>query len=147
MNKKQLLAEKMTGKTYAEIAKEHGVSRQRIQQLLSPSRSIKEYVIRIYHNHCVRCGVEVGDSGHIHHKQLITNYQDIENLELLCISCHISLHLPPKFYHVCSYCNKSFHTTNLRARVKRSLSGLIFCSKICQGTWLGKTYKRGFNTY
>ena len=93
MDKKEMLKLRLDGLPYAEIAKRSSLSRQRVQQLLSPPKPIKDYVLRKYHGCCKECGLRVGRSGHIHH---ITsngeNYNDIENLELLCISCHRRKH-------------------------------------------------------
>lgn len=84
---------RLEGLTYQQIANTVGVSRQRIQQLLSPPKEIRDYVIRKFNGKCVDCGIQVGKSGHVHHNNGDEeNYNDIENLELLCISCHKRRH-------------------------------------------------------
>jgi len=89
MDKKKLLELRLKGMTYQAIANEAGVSRQRIQQLLSPPEAVRVYVVNKYHGCCKECGLLVGNTGHIHHEGgNEENYNDIENLELLCISCH-----------------------------------------------------------
>jgi len=140
----QLLKDKLNGKTYGEIARENGVSRQRIQQILSPVKVVREFIIQKYHGNCAKCGQAVGTRGHIHHRALIENYQDINNLELLCTSCHIKSHNPPNgIYKTCTFCNKKFTGQSMPVRERRNQSGLFFCSKICQGKWIGREYGFG----
>lgn len=81
---------RLNGRTYEYIAGKAGVSRQRIQQLLSPPSSIRKYIIKKYNGCCDDCGIFVGKSGHVHHKPANgeEDYNDIENLQLLCLSCH-----------------------------------------------------------
>ena len=84
---------RLNGLTYAEIGKRLNLSRQRVQQLLQPSREVRDYVVAKYSGKCALCGLFVGKSGHIHHKKTAEeNYNDVENLELLCISCHRCIH-------------------------------------------------------
>lgn len=84
---------RLDGKTYQGIATEANISRQRVQQILSPPKEIREYILVKYKGRCARCGIYVGKSGHIHHENTQDeNYNDINNLELLCISCHRSAH-------------------------------------------------------
>jgi len=145
MTKQELLQERISGKTYSQIAKDAGISRQRIQQILSPPKEIQRIVRQRQQGLCVRCGKELRMSGHIHHKELKEDYNDISNLELLCISCHRLEHCEI-VYLECSVCGKRFHSRDVRARVRRNISGLYFCSKACQGKWLSDSYgfgKRG----
>ena len=85
---------KLEGATYAEIAKIAGISRQRIQQLISPPKAIREYVVNKCGGKCVACGILTGRSGHIHHEggNGDGDYNDIDNLLLLCPSCHRMRH-------------------------------------------------------
>lgn len=84
---------RLAGFTYAQIAKKVGISRQRVQQLLSPPKAIRDYVVRKYNGLCQDCGLIVGKSGHVHHQNGNSeDYNDIENLILLCISCHRKRH-------------------------------------------------------
>ena len=94
MDKKKLLQLRLEGMTYQAIATEVGVSRQRIQQLLSPPTSIREFVVNKFSGRCNRCGIIVGLSGHVHHKGDLNeeNYSDINSLELLCLGCHRKTH-------------------------------------------------------
>ena len=54
-----------------------------------------------------------------------------------CRSC-----LYPKVWLVCSACGRSFQRSEAerRARDKRRITNLVFCTKRCMGAWLGKTY-------
>jgi hypothetical protein len=92
-----MLELKFEGYTYQQIAKKAGLSRQRIQQLLSPPQPIRNFVVTKYKGHCADCGSFVGNSGHIHHNNPYgeDRYDDLENLTLLCISCHGKSHKKP----------------------------------------------------
>ncbi len=85
---------RVDGFTYADIAKRAGVSRQRVQQLIAPPPGIRAIIIAKYNNRCFKCGVYVGASGHVHHEGSTNgdDYNDIENLLLLCPSCHRKAH-------------------------------------------------------
>lgn len=176
MTSSEMLKMRLEGNTYQQIANKAGVSRQYIQEVLSPPRDVREYVLNKYQGKCDCCGVLVGRSGHIHHRNVNNgeNYQDIDNLRLLCVSCHLRQHSgPPKYackscgkpirkgffcdricyekYHqatlTCSYCGKNFTTSICKAqrRLERSKSGLIYCSKKCQGDDIAAKY--GFGVF
>jgi len=141
--------------SYTEIAQKYGISRQRIQQLLSPPSAIRKYIYNKHNDRCVDCGKYVGKSGHIHHTQLDkngANYQDIDNLILLCNGCYKKRHGIPLITKrfSCSFC-KNIYEKSLGAELRRSLlmnkSGLHFCSRTCQGKWLALNhgFKRGEN--
>ena len=88
-----MLKLRIDGYTYEEIALKAGVTRQRIQQLLAPPKEIRDYVIKKYDGRCVDCGLIVGKSGQVHHENFDTEaYNDINNLVLLCKSCHRGRH-------------------------------------------------------
>ena len=89
-----MLMLRLSGQTYQAIADQAGISRQRVQQILSPPRVIRDIIVKKYGGRCALCGVEIGISGHVHHKggNGEDNYQDIDNLLLLCTSCHILQH-------------------------------------------------------
>lgn len=141
MDKQKLLLKRLRGSSYTEIAKEVGLSRQRIQQILSPPKEIRAYVLAKYKLKCANCETLVGKSGHVHHKELNgENYHDIDNLELLCISCHQRVHnIESEIIYVsCSWCGIDFTRrpiSILKSEIERSRSGLLFCSKRCQGLW------------
>jgi len=88
---------RLAGYSYAEIGKKMTVSRQRIQQLLSPPARIRDRVITSAQGKCQGCDLFVGSNGHIHHKgikriETQDDYNKINNLVLLCISCHSRAH-------------------------------------------------------
>ena len=84
---------RLNGLTYLNIGKQAGISRQRVQQLLSPPPVIRRMVVAKANGECQYCGLTVGQSGHVHHNgDAFDTYDDIENLELLCISCHRKAH-------------------------------------------------------
>ena len=115
-----MLRLRLDGQTYAYIAKKAGVSRQRIQQVLSPPIPIRDFVVTKYDGRCFGCGLYIGKSGHVHHVNTDggENYQDIDNLQLLCISCHRKQHPfdcrhNDSFYqHKCLRCGKVWDSLN-----------------------------------
>ena len=94
MDKESALRLRLDGHTYQYIAGQAGVTRQRIQQLLSTPPFIRDLLIKQTGGKCQKCGILVGKSGHAHHKGSLTNnnYDDIASLQLLCISCHRRSH-------------------------------------------------------
>jgi len=92
-----MLNMRLEGRTYKHIATKAGITRQRVQQLLSPPKEVRDYVIKKYKGKCADCDIFVGKSAHIHHDNSNDeNYNDIENLVCLCISCHRKRHRIPK---------------------------------------------------
>ena len=91
-----MLRLRLEGRTYEYIANKAGVSRQRVQQIISPPKEVRKYVVDKYNGRCTECGLYVGYSGHVHHEGANgeEDYNDIENLQLLCISCHGHKHNP-----------------------------------------------------
>lgn len=90
---------RLAGKSYAEIAFGTGVSRQRVQQILSPYPEVKDIVIARTGGRCEACSVPAGATGHIHHRTakgaLPEFYNVAENLTLLCNRCHRIAHGNP----------------------------------------------------
>ena len=82
--------------TYAAIGAQLGVSRQRIEQVLSPPAAIRDIVLSRATGRCEECNIQVGTSGHVHHRRAkgldCDSYEDIENLSLLCQGCHRRAH-------------------------------------------------------
>lgn len=95
MNKLEMLHLRLEGLTYQEIAVRAGISRQRVQQLLSPPTAVRNYVVEKYGGKCKSCGIYVGTSGHVHHtdSSVLEDYNDMDNLELLCLGCHRRAHI------------------------------------------------------
>lgn len=93
------LALRLEGLTFAEIGAKLDLSRQRIQQMLSPPKAVRDFVVERAMGKCQRCGVLVGKAGHVHHRKSSEvdagAYNDQGNLRLLCPSCHRSEHKTP----------------------------------------------------
>lgn len=100
MDKKEMMAKRLSGASYRQIAEEAKLSPQRIQQLIGAPRAIRIYVFKKYKNRCAHCGILVGSWGHIHHEGATNgeDYNDIDNLILLCPSCHARAHKPPRYH-------------------------------------------------
>lgn len=81
------------GFTYGAIGSFFGLSRQRIQQALSPPPHVRRTLLRRTEGYCEGCRASIGTPGHVHH---ISNqgdsYNSIANLRLLCASCHSKEH-------------------------------------------------------
>ena len=93
MDRKEVLRLRLDGETYQSIADKTEVSRQRIQQILSPPAAIRKLIVARAEGRCQGCGIKVGKSGHVHHiGNTGEDYHDIDNLKLLCISCHRKAH-------------------------------------------------------
>lgn len=83
---------KLKGLSYREIAKQAGVSRQRIHQLLSPPSAIGLAVQQRAQLKCEHCQIRLL-GGHIHHKGgQDGTWNDLSQLEYLCLSCHRIAH-------------------------------------------------------
>lgn len=89
---------RLAGYTYGQIAAQLGVTRQRIQALLSPPKVVRDEVVQRAGGICEKCGLIVGKSGHVHHQgnNGREDYNDLPNLHLLCITCHRAIHRKPK---------------------------------------------------
>jgi len=91
--KNEILRMRLDGMTYQQIGKTLGISRQRVQYLISPPPYIRKLVVDRANGRCEICGILVGRSGHIHHEgTTFEDYQDDDNLKLLCVSCHKRVH-------------------------------------------------------
>jgi len=86
----------LDGATYAAIAQSEGISRQRIQEILRPPVGVRMAISGRYDGRCADCGIAVtGRQAHIHHRTLTESaeaWNDIDNLMLLCQSCHRRRH-------------------------------------------------------
>jgi HNH endonuclease/Homeodomain-like domain-containing protein len=90
----EALALRLAGWSYAKIARQLNLSRQRIQQLLSPPRSIRSVVASRANYQCQNCGIQLTTNGHVHHKDSTNgdDWNDIDNLQFFCVSCHRQAH-------------------------------------------------------
>lgn len=87
---------RMSGLTYAEIAQQLGVSRQRAQQLVKPDVYIIHAVKRRAAWRCEECHVHLSQ-GHVHHRDAhgptADTYNELDNLQYLCARCHVMAHI------------------------------------------------------
>ena len=115
---KELLAE---GDPYTlqQLADLLGVTRERVRQL------------------CVQHGLERVRPRQRRRCSACAKVLRNDNRTGFCRSC-----LYPKVWLVCSTCGRSFQRSEAerRARDKRRITNLVFCTKRCMGAWLGKTY-------
>lgn len=81
------------GFTYAAIGQAVGISRQRAQQIVRPPSMLFTRIRKRSKDKCEGCGIplRLGD-GHVHHKQVNGNLEDLANLLYLCRSCHRRQH-------------------------------------------------------
>lgn len=77
---------KSNGMTYAQIGESMGISRQRVQQLISPTEKEREQIIQENGRRCHKCGKSKGKL-EIHH----TDYLKGDTI-YLCLSCHRKEH-------------------------------------------------------
>jgi len=87
-NREEAIIGRLMGLSYEQIGESLGISRQRVQQLVSPPAAVRELIVKRAKGKCQKCGIFVGKSGHIHHIGAEEDYNDIDNLQLLCLSCH-----------------------------------------------------------
>jgi DNA-binding transcriptional regulator YiaG len=93
----EVIALRLKGWSYTRIAVDLGISRQRVYQLISPLPQIRKALIEADGGQCQECGIDVTVKGaaHVHHLSLDCSsgeYNDLNNLQLLCISCHRKAH-------------------------------------------------------
>jgi uncharacterized protein YlaI len=88
----------LDGNTYQKIGDEFGISRQRVEQLLSPPKTILLAVKERAKGRCEDCGIILATGGHLHHINNDTikadQFNDTANIEYLCQSCHHRIHFP-----------------------------------------------------
>ncbi len=86
----------LDGMTYQAIGNKCGVSRQRVEQILSPPEHIMTRVRKRAQRRCESCGVLIQRGAHLHHnnsdKIEPARYNDIDNILYLCCSCHRRKH-------------------------------------------------------
>lgn len=84
------------GLSNSQVAAKLGLSVTRAQQLLKPHVRTRAFAIRRAHYRCECCQLLVGHSGHVHHRDTTKaeGYNELANLQLLCRTCHVRLHLP-----------------------------------------------------
>lgn len=164
----EMVSMKAAGKSYREIGQQYGVSRQRVQQYFMPFIEQEKEVAERARGCCEKCG-QFDQFGHYHHiKYEYDILNESSNLLYLCTSCHLhenkelhychncSKELKTRKQKYCSYacrvafnsvvvecsnCKKKFSLTkHSQSRIRGSTSGLLFCSKKCQGEYIGEHY-------
>ena len=154
MNKEKMILLRLQGKSYAEIGRKFGVSKQRILQIIGPPPEIKQFIYNKYNGICQVCNTSVKKKkGHVHHQNgnntLVENYNEIDNLILVCIGCHRTLHTIPELKKTkyCPTCGKSF---KIYKHVNKKYCSCSCFHKSCWSTLIcntcGKAFKRR-NTY
>lgn len=87
----------VNGSSYTDIGRAFGITRQRVQQIVRPPRLVHDLVRDRANNTCQGCGIQLrpGD-GHVHHvgqaARTPDDFNDPDNLEYLCRSCHRTRH-------------------------------------------------------
>jgi predicted transcriptional regulator len=169
---KQIEQLRAKGLSYGNIANLLGISRQRIHQILSGYdlllqnsvgatngwyTQLKDAVLQRDFHQCQLC--KSTESLVIHHLDHNDRNNNFSNLITLCHSCHGTLHVKkyaasrygsthPSF--TCIICNKQFRVKRNQVNRRQKLINLgekaylpRFCSKHCQGKWLGVNYGKG----
>jgi len=100
IDKKEMLRLRLQGRTYKYIAEKAGVTRQCVQHSLVPPKEVRDFIVGKYDGYCASCGLYVGKSGHVHHEPANNgeDYNDRDNLVLLCVSCHREKHKDTFFF-------------------------------------------------
>ena len=82
------------GRTYTSIGAELGISRQRVQQLVAPPKERGGALLAKYDGKCARCGIPLNGKWHRHHLEACIDFNALDNLIPLCLSCHKLVHPP-----------------------------------------------------
>ena len=134
MDKGEMLSLRLQGLTYSQIADRALVSRQRVCQILQPPAAVRRWLRVRYNDACASCGILLNGHGHVHHagNGPEENFNDLENLILLCIGCHRTLH--PGHHNPSNDLSEAQRLTNVeqRAEHRRRVPGR--CQE-CGATW------------
>lgn len=84
------------GASYGVIGRQFGVSRQRVQQIVRPSKDLYDAVKSRANGMCEVCGIKVSH-GHVHHCDRQQENRH-ETLQYLCPSCHREREIYGKSY-------------------------------------------------
>ena len=92
--RKTALEKRLDGMTFAEIGKEMGVSRQRVEQWLRPPAEIRELVYKLAGGECENCGIKLNQRNGQYHSMNpeIEEFTTYAHTKLLCIACHRKEH-------------------------------------------------------
>lgn len=89
--REMMIALKAAGQTYAEIASGFGLSRQRVQQIVSPTEEERESIYQKFGQKCFFCESPGNDNGFrldLHH---IFSKGGKASLVPLCTACHLKI--------------------------------------------------------
>ena len=140
--RKKAIELRLSGLTYEEIGNSLGFSRQYAQQLVRPVTSIYRAVKQTAKGRSQKCGLAIRN-GHIHHikseEVAKEDFNNLENLEYVCISCHRELHneRANADYLCCSKCGE------MKPRVEFYQSGPRNPDSLCKPC--RKEYGKEFN--
>ena len=119
-NKSDIIKLKIQGLTYQKIGDIFGVSRQRIEQIVSGRKSIYHKYIKILKrdNYTCQwkniCDDKLLKNLNIHHIDLDPGNNDENNLITICKYCHIAYHKSLNKYPYCIKCGKNEFLGNRR---------------------------------
>lgn len=151
--RQSIISMRLEGMTYSAISKKLGISRQRVEQIASPPTDILAALRERAGGRCEICGLYIGKAGHAHHKGKDSEtYEDINELQYLCISCHRRCHNGKRYgkrehrklvakiikrrgKHTvfCDWCESEI--PQITDAEKRGLVRRIYCSSQCQLNW------------
>jgi hypothetical protein len=143
MSKEDAMVLRLKGLTYRQIGEALGISRQRAQQLTSAPTAVRNLVVKRTKGQCERCGLVVGNSGHIHHRgtdlETAESYNDVANLQLLCGGCHTRIHGAKVAAHQIKLpAEKVLHTVRLPVDVHRTAKIAAVTEGLSLIDWLGQ---------
>ena len=90
--RKRALAMWLKGMTFTAIAKEMGVSRQWVHEMLCPPTTLRQFVYNQANGMCQECHVHVNRNGHYHSEPTGPIDDFTMPLKLLCVTCHSKAH-------------------------------------------------------
>lgn len=78
----------LTGMTFTDIAKEMGVSRQWVQEMLTPPPALRKATYARAQGKCQVCGMHLGRNAHYHSEPTGPIEDFSKPLVMLCCACH-----------------------------------------------------------
>lgn len=113
--------------TLASIAKQVGVTRERVRQIIQREHLTRSRPPPVDHGACVDCGKRFPRPHKKNTRKKNTRKKDT------CNPCSVKRNT---LTLICSVCDKPF----TRRREHNRSKSRVFCSKVCQGAWLGTTH-------
>jgi len=90
--RKRALSMRLKGMTFAAIAKEMGVSKQWVQEMLVPPAALRKATYDNARGRCQECGIHLGRNGHYHSEPTGPIDDFTKPLVLLCLYHHRLAH-------------------------------------------------------